>query len=122
MAGIPTFTDSLAAVDALAHGHRHGALTEMGKQAELVFSVLNQDMVPPNVAAPHVYGSGTGRAVVPLSIPNAHHCAVGRREDGPPEGPEADELTMAGFPGARGNVGRLYEIVRVTLIRHVPGM
>ena len=122
MAGISAFTDSLAASDALPRAHRHGAFTEMGEQAELVFSVLNQDMVSPNVAAPHVHRTGTGRAIVPLSIPDAHHDAVGRRKDGLPEGIEAEEIAMAGFPGARGNVGRLYEIVRVTLIRHVPGM
>ena len=51
MAGVTALANLLSYMDALAHGHRHAACAQMGKQAELVWPMLDQDMVSPNVPA-----------------------------------------------------------------------
>ena len=81
MARIPALAYLLSDADGVAHGHGNAALAQMGEEAELIVAMLDQDVVSPNVAAPHVYGAGTREPIVPSSILGAHHDAVGWGED-----------------------------------------
>ncbi len=122
MSGISAFANLLSDADGVARGHGNAALTQMGEKTELVPPMLDQDVVSPDVAAPHVHYAGTREPIVPLPIPGAHDDAVGWREDRPTERRKVGEASA--FP-TRLPLQRIClsnEIVRVTLVRHIPGM
>ena len=122
MAGISAFADLLSGADGVTHGHSNAAQTQMGEKTKLVLPMLDQDVVSTDVAAPHVHFAGTREPIVPLPILGAHDDAVGWREDRLTECGKVGEAsafqlrpTLQGFCG-------FHEIVRVTLIRYIPGM
>ena len=117
MAGVSAFANLLSQMDGVACGHGNAALAQMGEKTELVLPMLDQDMVSPDVAAPHVHRAGTREPKVPLSIPSAHYEPVGRREDRLAERRKVGEASAFPTQPLPQPVLLLHEVVRVALVR-----